>query len=263
MLSILDIFRIGIGPSSSHTVGPMRIAARFLAEASGAGVLSTAVGIQVDLHGSLALTGSGHAVDKAIVLGLLGYEPETIDPDEAEAAYGKCKAGTTLQLAAGPLVPFQIDKSIRLCTDIVPTLHPNEMVLRLTGASKEVVWEQTYYSVGGGFIASALQLAKPTENDRINVPQIEPLPFFSAAELLGVCHREKLTLAEVVLRNEDAVRPRAETLAGLDRVWEVMSSCISRGLVYGGVLPGGLGVSRRAPGLLKKLREAPGSQERE
>lgn len=263
MLSVLDIFRIGIGPSSSHTVGPMRIASRFLSEAKAAGKLAEAERIQVDLHGSLALTGIGHAVDKAIVLGLLGFEPESTDPDDAAAAFEKCQSPSRLQLAGGPEIAFELRRDIRFRTEIVPELHPNEMHLQLLAADASVVFEYTYYSVGGGFIASAQQLAKPTENDMINLPRREPLPFASARELLAICQQEQMSIEEVIFANEDSLRPREETQAGIMRIWHAMRDCIQRGLTQKGILPGGLNVTRRAPALYEKLKNASDDEERE
>jgi L-serine dehydratase len=263
MLSVFDIFKIGIGPSSSHTVGPMRIAARFLAEAQDAGALSGAARVHASLHGSLALTGVGHGTDKATILGLLGFVPDDTDPDEAEAAVAKARAEKRLQLAGGPEIAFNPAKDIDFRGDIVPTIHPNEMRLSLFDQAGALLFEQTFYSVGGGFIASARQLTTPAEGDRINTRRRAPHEFGSAAELLAICRREGISIEEAILRNEDAIRPRPETLAGLDRIWNAMRDCIDRGLKTGGILPGGLGVRRRAPALHAKLLEAPYANERE
>ncbi|HBS31069.1 MAG TPA: L-serine ammonia-lyase, partial [Parvularcula sp.] len=240
MLSVFDIFKIGIGPSSSHTVGPMRIALRFLTEAREAGVLARAARVKVDLHGSLALTGVGHGTDKAAILGLLGFAPDETDPDEAEAAAARVRASKRLKLAGGPEIAFDPSKDIDLCGHIVPSVHPNEMRLTLHDAAGAALLEQTFYSVGGGFIASARQLASPAEGDRINTGRKAPFDFGSAAELLAICARENSPIDEVILRNEDAIRPRAQTLEGIDRIWRAMRDCIERGLRTGGVLPGGL-----------------------
>ncbi|MCG8443157.1 MAG: L-serine ammonia-lyase [Caulobacterales bacterium] len=263
MLSALDIFKIGIGPSSSHTVGPMRIAARCLADAARDGVLADVRRAQADLHGSLALTGIGHGTDKAVMLGLMGFAPETTDPDEAEAAVREVRAVKRLILAGGPGVDFDPARDIDLRGDVTPKLHPNEARLRLFDAAGGTLLDQTYYSVGGGFIATARQLTAPSADDMIADPHASPFTFRSAAELLAICEAEGLAVDEVIARNEDALRPRAETEAGLDRIWSVMSACIDRGLHERGVLPGGLEVRRRAPGLYEKLRAAPLANERE
>jgi L-serine dehydratase len=263
MLSVFDIFKIGIGPSSSHTVGPMRIALRFLDEAREAGVLAKAARVKVDLHGSLALTGLGHGTDKAAILGLLGFVPDETDPDAAEAAVARVRSEKRLKLAGGPDIVFNPARDIDLKGSIVPTLHPNEMRLFLFDASGAALFDQTYYSVGGGFIASARQLTAPAKDDMILDRRPAPFRFRSAAELLSICARERLSIEEVILSNEDAIRARAETEAGLDHLWGAMRDCIGRGLKTAGILPGGLAVQRRAPGLYRKLMEAPLANERE
>lgn len=263
MLSVFDIFKIGIGPSSSHTVGPMRIAARFLAEAAEAGALARARRVKVDLHGSLALTGIGHGTDKATMLGLLGFAPDTTDPDDAERAVASVRAEKKLAVAGGPQIVFDPARDIDLRGDVIPTVHPNEMRLALFDAGGAEIFAQTYYSVGGGFIASARQLTVPAKDDLVKDPNRSPYHFGSAAELLAICRRENLAIDEVILRNEDAIRPRADTLAGVDRLWSAMRDCVERGLRTPGVLPGGLGVARRAPALYKKLIDAPLANERE
>ncbi|MDX2299491.1 MAG: L-serine ammonia-lyase [Xanthomonadaceae bacterium] len=263
MLSVFEIFKIGIGPSSSHTVGPMRIGLRFLAEAREAGTLAKAARVKAELHGSLALTGIGHGTDKAAILGLLGFVPDETDPDAAEAAVARVRAEKRLKLAGGPEIVFNPARDIDLRGDVIPTLHPNEMRLVLFDAAGDALFDQTYYSVGGGFIASARQLTTPAKDDMILDRRPAPFKFGSSAELLAVCAREGLAIEDIILANEDAARPRAETEAGLDRLWKAMRDCIDRGLKTTGVLPGGLAVQRRAPGLYRKLIEAPLANERE
>lgn len=263
MLSVFDIFKIGIGPSSSHTVGPMRIGIRFLAEAKDAGALPNAARAKVTLHGSLALTGVGHGTDKAAILGLLGFAPDETDPDDAERAVARVRETKRLALSGGPEIDFDPRRDIDLRGDIIPTVHPNEMALSLYDRAGAEIFAQTYYSVGGGFIASAKQLTAPAPDDLIKDPHKSPFNFGSARELLAFCGRENLSIDELILRNEDAIRPRAETLAGLDRLWAAMRECIARGLKTPGVLPGGLEVKRRAPSLYAKLVSAPLANERE
>ncbi|MGE0181901.1 MAG: L-serine ammonia-lyase [Parvularculaceae bacterium] len=263
MLSVFDIFKIGIGPSSSHTIGPMRIGVRFLSEAQDAGVLARATRVKADLHGSLALTGIGHGTDKASILGLLGFAPDETDPDAADAAIRQVKASKRLRLHNGPEIDFDAARDIDLRGDIIPTIHPNEMRLALFDASGAEIFEHIYYSVGGGFIASAKQLTAPAPDDLIKDPHKSPYKFGSAHDLLSLCREENLTIDEVILRNEDAIRPHAETLGGLDRIWAAMRDCIARGLKTTGVLPGGLEVKRRAPSLHRKLLDAPLANERE
>lgn len=263
MLSVFDIFKIGIGPSSSHTVGPMRIALRFLDEANAAGALKKATRVAIDLHGSLALTGLGHGTDKAVMLGLMGYAPDDTDPDEAERAVAGVRETKRLKLHGDGEIDFDPKRDIDLRTDIIPDLHPNEMRLRLYDEDGEELFDQTYYSVGGGFIATEKQLTAKAEDDLIARPRTGVNEFSSAAELLAICKDKNLQLHEVILENEDALRPRAETKQKLDAIWLAMRDCIDRGLRTEGELPGGLQVRRRAPSLYAKLQEAPLANERE
>ncbi len=260
MLSVLDLFRIGIGPSSSHTVGPIRIASRFVHSLSGAPVSR----LRVDLQGSLALTGAGHATPKAVILGLFGLEPETLDPDAADKLVARAHDEKRLILSGGRDIAFDPSTDIVFDYALIPKLHPNGMRLYAFDESGNTLADETWYSTGGGFIASERQLAKPLDDDRVPVAGITvPHPFGSAAELLAACHATGASFAEIVLANEDARRSRAETLAALDRVADVMFACIDRGLVREGTLPGGLKVKRRAPSIWQKLRNGPPSNERE
>lgn len=263
MLSIVDIFKVGIGPSSSHTVGPMRIGVRFLHDAQAAGVMDAAARVKISLHGSLALTGIGHGTDKATILGLLGFEPDTTDPDEADAAFVNVKETSRLALAGGPTISFNYASDLDFRGDIIPTLHPNEMALRFFDAAGEEIFVQIYYSVGGGFIATEKQLTAPSDDDLIARPRSGKFEFGSAAQLLSHCRDQDMELHDVILANEDRVRPRAETNAALDAIWAAMRECVDRGLKTTGELPGGLAVKRRAPALYQKLLEAPLANERE
>lgn len=262
MLSVLDIFRIGIGPSSSHTVGPMRIARRFVRALTKRGLIEGTHRVAVELQGSLALTGVGHGTVDATILGLAGFAPQSTDPDDAAAALEAIRETGSLTVA-GHTIGFDPTRDIELAGHIIPKLHPNGMVLRATNAAGETLLEKTYYSTGGGFVASEAQLLRPPKDDRIRTGQKVPFPFASAAELLALCEREGLGIAELVLANEDAARPRAETEAGLDAIAEAMDACIARGLTQEGILPGGLKVHRRAPELWRSLQANPLSNERE
>lgn len=263
MLSVLDLFRVGIGPSSSHTVGPIRIANRFSASLADGDVLGSVERIVVELQGSLALTGAGHATPKAVVLGLLRMEPETLDPDKADAMVADIYTAKDLRLADGRVIPFDPETDIVFAYHVLPDLHPNGMKLSAFAANGDVLLEETYYSVGGGFIATAKQLSTPPEDDIVKAGNDVPYPFASAAELLGICADKGMAIHEVILTNEDAMRPRAETEASLDRIADVMLACIDRGLVHEGILPGGLKVRRRAPEIWAKLQASPQSNERE
>ncbi|WP_031552656.1 L-serine ammonia-lyase [Parvularcula oceani] len=251
MLSVLDIFKIGIGPSSSHTLGPMKIGRRFLIEAEEAGALEGAHRVLVDLFGSLALTGKGHATDRASILGLMGEDARTIDTGAVEGMLEAARRERRLNLLGKHEVPFDPDEDVRFMPpgdEPVPDAHPNGMRLKLLDESGSVLFAQVYYSVGGGFIR---------REDEMGVPEpdaAEPAHRFSTgAELLEVCRREGKPIAEIVLENEDRLRPREKTLRRLDAIWNVMAACISRGLSEEGQLPGGLEVTRRAPGLHRRL----------
>jgi len=246
MLSVLDIFRIGVGPSSSHTVGPMRVAARHRIRLSKKALSPDQ--IEMVFRGSLAFTGHGHGTFRAAKLGLLGFVPETIEMAEAEAALAQLNE--TGRLPDGPEVIVTIDY------DTPTRLHPNEMVM-IASAGGETLDSRTYYSTGGGFIASHAQLSKPVKNDLVRVGDASPHPFGSAEELLNICEREALPIAQIILANEDAKRPRDKTLARLDRVADVMMQSVDRGLDASGLLPGSLKVQRRAAKLWQKLTSAP------
>ena len=265
MLSVLDLFRVGLGPSSSHTVGPMRIAKRFLREAAKMGFLTDAMRVEIELQGSLALTGVGHGTDKAVILGLLGFEPETADPDDAETAFHDVVRTKRLSLFGGSTVDFYAVKDILYRGDLVPDLHPNGMALRLFSAQSpsEPSFMRVYYSTGGGFIASARRLSKPAKDDVIDDKGHSPNAFGSAAELLALCEAQAASIQEIILVNEDQRRSRSETLSRLDHIADTMLTCIERGLATGGILPGGLDVVRRAPDLYRKLKTGSGVNERE
>lgn len=246
MLSVLDIFRIGVGPSSSHTVGPMRIAARYQSRLAKKALSPTR--IEIIFRGSLAFTGAGHGTFRAAKLGLLGFKPETINMDDADAAL--TKLDSTDALPEGTQIIITVDYE-------TPTrLHPNEMVM-IASAGDETLDQRTYYSTGGGFVASHTQLARPVKDDFIRVGEASPFPFPSAAELLAICAHEDSAIADIILANEDAKRPRADTTQQLDHIAAVMMQSVDRGLRATGLLPGSLKVTRRASGLWNKLTSAP------
>ncbi|MEO1969283.1 MAG: L-serine ammonia-lyase [Sphingomonadaceae bacterium] len=263
MLSVLDIFRIGIGPSSSHTVGPMRIARMFTRHLARKGLLDRCAGVHVQLQGSLALTGVGHGTVDATILGLARFRPDRTDPDEAATALERIAADGQLPLAGSHAIAFDKRRDIELAGQIIPKLHPNGMTLSARDAAGELLANRTYYSTGGGFVASEAQLKRPPKDDRVASGSDVPHPFGSAEEMLAQCAANGLSIAELVLANEDAMRPRADTLSGIDRIAEAMEQCVERGLHQRGVLPGGLKVQRRAPDLWDRLSANPQSNERE
>lgn len=263
MLSVLDLFRIGIGPSSSHTLGPIRIGRRFLEDLKAHVDLTRVAKVVVELQGSLALTGKGHATPKAVVLGLFGLDPETLDPDVAEATVERVAVAKRVALLGAHEIAFDPETDIVFAYHILPELHPNGMKLSAFDASSELTFEQTYYSTGGGFIATEKQLRTPAPRDLIATGRTVPFPFGSGAELLEHCSRESKSVEEIIYANEDAMRPRTDTDARLDRVAAVMTACVDRGLKKEGVLPGALQVTRRAPAIWRKLNDQPGANEPE
>lgn len=263
MLSVLDIFRVGIGPSSSHTVGPMRISARFLRRLERRGHLAQTHRVRIIYRGSLAFTGQGHGTPRAGMLGLLGFKPETIDLDAAETALLDLHRERQF-VRQGQRLHF--DPAADIITDYEQRadLHPNEMEMQALADDGTLVYKRIYYSTGGGFVATHAQLSRPIKNDQIDAGDAKvPFGFGSAAELLGFCEAEDKSVAEIIFSNEDVRRARAKTLQQLDRVTDVMMAGIERGLNTRGVLPGGLKVVRRAPDIWAKLRGNPGANERE
>ena len=263
MLSILDIFRIGIGPSSSHTVGPMRISRRFWKRLGTMGHLDSTDRIRMIFRGSLAFTGTGHGTPRAGQLGLLGFKPETIDLDAAEAALAEMESEHAFTRDSHT-IQFDPQADMILDYEQVADLHPNEMEMQAFDEAGDLIYARTYYSTGGGFTASHAQLSKPTKNDKVSVGGgAVPYAFGSAKELLFLCSQHEMGIANLIFANEDARRPREKTEARLDGVISVMLAGIERGLSTRGELPGGLHVIRRAPDIWAKLRGAPGANERE
>ncbi len=262
MFSVLDIFKIGLGPSSSHTTGPMRIAKRAIVEAKRKGALAKTTRVISELQGSLALTGVGHGTINATIWGLLGYEPETIDKAQAIAAIENIKQSGKIKLGGKYEIDFDLSRDIDLRGDIIPELHPNGMIIRFFEGEIEI-FKREFYSTGGGFIASREQLLKPLKDDILARAKNAPFLFTSGAELLALCANNNLQIHEIVLQNEDAMRSRSETEKALMQIWNSMHDAIRRGLETDGILPGGLNVRRRALGLYQSLLNNRNSQELE
>lgn len=254
-LSVADLFTIGIGPSSSHTVGPMRAGRHFSDALEGVGLLDAVVRVVVTLYGSLALTGAGHGTDKAVLLGLAGERPSTVDPDAVDGIVAAIRSDKRLALAGTQQIDFDEARDMMFEGGTVLEGHPNALRFQAMAADGAVVRETVFYSVGGGFIVEegADQLDAVTRADNIRLPH----PFSSAGELLGVADDAGLSIAGVMLANEGAWREEAETLAFLDKVRDAMAGCIDRGLRQEGILPGGLEVERRAKKLHEELTATP------
>jgi L-serine dehydratase len=249
-VSVFDLFKVGIGPSSSHTVGPMRIALRFVRGLDHAGRLEAVARIEVHLYGSLALTGRGHATDRAVLLGLMGHDPETVDIAQAGAWLDAVARTGEIRILGRHPVLFREREDLLFHERQSLELHPNGMRLLARDAAGQVVAEETGYSVGGGFVATEQELRQPASAARIQWPH----PFRSAEELLQRCASRGLSIAQLALENELALGTRAEVAAGLDRIRQVMFDCMDRGLAARGALPGRLGVQRRA-GVLRDALE--------
>lgn len=250
-LSVFDLFKIGIGPSSSHTVGPMVAAGRFVSALKDARRLPQVARVAIDLYGSLALTGRGHATDKAVILGLAGEKPDTVDPDFADAIVETVRGTSTLRLGGIAPIPFREATDLDFHeTESLP-FHPNGVRFSAFAADGSLISTVTYYSVGGGFVVKEGEVSAGGRGGNV------PFPFASAKELLAIGWDRKLSIADIVLANEAMWRPAAETDAGLDRIWNAMHRCMERGMTTGGILPGGLGVKRRAPNLYRELQATP------
>jgi L-serine dehydratase len=251
MTSLFDLFKIGIGPSSSHTVGPMRAARRFVVELEAAGWLQRTAHVTVELYGSLALTGHGHGTDRAILLGLQGKQPDRIDPAAIDGIVTRVREEHTLSLLGKQVVPFQeADDLLWHRAETLPD-HPNGMRYTAYASDGAILRQQIFYSIGGGFIrAEGEDMSAPAS---LNIPYL----FRSAAELLEVAQHNHLSIWQVILANESVDRSEAAVQAGIHAIWQTMQRCAERGLATEGTLPGGLNVRRRAPEMRAKLLRKP------
>ncbi|MEU0313480.1 L-serine ammonia-lyase [Nocardioides sp. NPDC006273] len=249
-LSVFDMFSVGIGPSSSHTVGPMRAAVQFTDALKEGSLLDGVARVQVELFGSLGATGHGHGSDKAVVLGLEGNRPETVDTDNADARVAEVRAARRLRLGGGREIEFDADDVVMHRTKTLPA-HPNGMIFRAFEATGATLLESTYYSVGGGFVVDETAAGA----DRIVADATPiPYPFTTGAELLATCARSGKRISDVMMANELAWRTEDEVRAELLHIWSVMQECVHNGCTRTEpTLPGGLKVPRRAPGLYTHL----------
>ena len=248
MISIFELFKIGIGPSSSHTIGPMKAADAFVRALAAAGPLSSVARVRVDLYGSLAWTGRGHSTDKAVILGLSGEKPETVDPDRADELVAAIEKTHSLPLGGGTPVAFHAERDIVFDRITKAPHHPNTLRFSAFNAAGETLAEERWCSIGGGFILREEDLTSPPAA-AVKVPY----PFANAAELLDVAAAAGLRIADVIYANELALRPKEEVERHLSAIIEAMMGCIDRGLRFDGELPGGLRVRRRAKMLLARF----------
>lgn len=249
-LSVFDMFKVGVGPSSSHTMGPMVAAGRFLDAIRNSPFQPK--GLKATLYGSLAFTGVGHATDRATILGLAGFAPATYDAEQAEAALAAIHATHRIEPPGLPEMEFNPARDLVFDYGAPLPGHANGMMLRATDAQGDVVMEETYYSVGGGFVMTATELADSIGN-RAKASFDIPYPFKTADEMLQMARQSGKSIARMKRDNELRFRKPADLEAGLARIWQVMNDCINRGMADEGILPGGLKVRRRAKGIHNAL----------
>jgi len=252
-ISVFDLFTIGIGPSSSHTVGPMLAAYKFCGDLENKGFLSQVERLKVDLYGSLALTGKGHKTDYAILLGAEGYTPAGVDPEMVPEIVEKSRANKKLDLMGKRTIVFDEEHDLLFHKDKQLPFHPN--AIRFTAYDKErkELYTDVIYSIGGGFLvdhASAMDI------DKIETPSHQiPYPFETALQLLEHCSNTSMTISQIVMENEKSWREESEIRAGLLNIWQVMRKSIEKGCLTEGILPGGLNVRRRAASIYHSLSD--------
>jgi L-serine dehydratase len=251
-ISVFDLFKVGIGPSSSHTVGPMRAAFLFVSRLYDTGLLERVASVRCELFGSLGATGHGHGSVPAVVLGLSGEQPHLVDPVEAEPIVSAVRSGGRIALGGKHTVAFSVDDDVVLHRRGRLSFHSNGMVFLALDAEGRPVDRREYYSVGGGFVLDEDETGEPVLRED---PTPVPYPFDSGDELVARAREHGLRISDVMLANEAVRRPEQETRAGLLHLWSVMRECVERGSTTGGVLPGGLRVRRRAPELRRHLDE--------
>ncbi len=245
-LSVFDMFKVGIGPSSSHTMGPMVAAGRFLDSLRGSPFHPT--GLKASLHGSLAFTGVGHATDRATILGLAGFAPATYDAVKAEAALAQITATRRISPPGLPELTFDPARDLVFDYDHALPGHANAMILKATDAQGDVILQETYYSIGGGFVVTQAELSE-AGGTKSKARADVPYPFETAAEMLAMAGKSGLSIAQMKRANELKFRSASEIDLGIAGLWEVMNACISKGMEGTGILPGGLKVRRRAKGI--------------
>ncbi len=253
-LSVFDLFKVGIGPSSSHTVGPMRAARRFVARLESEGLLDSTALLRSELYGSLAATGRGHGTDRAVILGLQGETPEGVDPDRMGQLVEEARARHRLRLLGRREIDWQEGRDLLFHRDESLPLHPNGMRFTAHGAVGEELLSRVYYSIGGGFVVNEDAAGK---NRLVADTTRLPHPFRTGEELLELGRRHGKPIWRLMLENETTRRPEEEVRVGLLRIWRAMEGSIERGCRVEGVLPGGLKVPRRAPQLYRDLLARP------
>ncbi|HMB43683.1 MAG TPA: L-serine ammonia-lyase [Luteimonas sp.] len=254
-VSTFDLFKIGIGPSSSHTVGPMRAAVRFVERwLKDSGMLAETVRVRAELFGSLALTGRGHGTDKAVLMGFEGHWPNKIDPDAIPATLERIRKEKRIRLLGSHEIDFDEKTDLVFNKRQKLPFHSNGMRFSAYAADGRELATRDYYSVGGGFVVNQDEAA---ENRIVADTTALPYPFHSGDELIALCAKHQLSIAELMFANEQAWRTPEEIRGGLREIWSAMQSCLARGTREAGVLPGGLKVTRRAPAMYSDLSSRP------
>jgi L-serine dehydratase len=250
-ISVFDLFKIGIGPSSSHTVGPMRAARKFVTALLDQDQLDQVNSIKINLYGSLGATGVGHGTDKAILLGLEGELPEHVDTTSIDQRLNAIRENEKLNLLQQRAIPFSVKKHLIFHHRKSLAFHSNGLQFIAFDRQGSELFSRTYYSIGGGFVVEESE----AEQDKIHAGDVTqlPYPFKSMDTLLKICQQQHLSISEVMLENEKAWRSEAEIREGLLNIWQVMQDCIEAGCANKGILPGGLNVTRRAPALFDRL----------
>ncbi|MEM5277992.1 L-serine ammonia-lyase [Cupriavidus taiwanensis] len=250
-VSVFDLFKVGIGPSSSHTVGPMRAALMFVQGLERDGLLPQVASVRVELYGSLGATGKGHGTDKGVILGLMGEAPDTIDPDAIDTRLAALRKSRELSLLGCHLVPFVEKEHIAFYRREAMAEHPNGMKFHAFDGGGATLREARYLSVGGGFVVTA----GAPNTQVLKAAQQLPHPFRSGKELLGMASASGKSIARLMLENELTWRSEADVVNGLLHIWDVMQACVARGCRTDGELPGPFKVKRRAPELYRSLTE--------
>lgn len=246
-ISVFNFFSIGIGPSSSHTVGPMKAACEFAQKLKHENLLAQIQRVQIDLYGSLALTGKGHGTDIAILVGLENQMPNTVDPDHVPKRAKEIVSEHEINLAGEHKIKFTEATDLLLHQKELLPLHTNGMRFSIFDKENKLLKAQIYYSVGGGFIVTEEEFGKEKISNTV------PYPFQSANELFELCEKNNLTIDQLMLANEQALNPERDVRAGILEIAEIMRGCVERGCCTLGILPGGIHVKRRAPGLYQQL----------
>lgn len=248
-ISVFDLFKIGVGPSSSHTVGPMSAACDFVSVLDARNLLTRVKRVEVRLYGSLSATGKGHATDKAIIMGLMGERPDRIDPSVINDRIDALLNTETLSLYQQHPIPFIWQRDMVFLEEVLPR-HPNAMSITAFDEEK-ALYQNTYYSIGGGFVVTD----EEAQDDKLVLHTSSlPYEFNTAEELLRFCKEHNMSISELMLENEKVWRSEADIRSGLWKIWEAMHECVENGLKHGGILPGGLNVRRRAPDFFQRLK---------